>query len=1245
MVELFTLPGNAVVQAGAGTGKTHSLVTLCLHLLGGVGRPEPLAPARLCAVTFTEKAAAELKGRLRQRVDKLAQGLCDEPDLVRTAQGALPPVDLWRRVRRDLGLAQIGTIHSLCAQILRRHVAVAGLDPSFALLDEVDSRRLLHDSCDDTVLQALDGRLGAEPAAAARRLCAEFGFRGGGKFGAGLADELAGVVASLGESGRDLRALVEATGGLSLARAEAGFAQARAAVPVELAALEAALREKGAASASGQKATDALAAFRAAGAAALSAAQPGRLALSWQPLRAVCAALVKRGNGVLPDAIGAAAKAFDALCEADAGVRACGLARDLAALVAAAVERHRLGKTRASALDFDDLTRLARDVLVHEPSVRASEQARLGVLLIDEFQDTSRTQLELFSALASAPLAVVGDRKQSIYEFRGADVAGAQAFAARLVEGGAGTHVLRESRRSRPALVSFANLLFERVLSAGDHPFDTQFGPADALTAFRPAGPAGPCAELVDVAGPGVEAEAEAVARRIAALLSPAAPERVYDGDTARPLRGGDIAILLRRFTNVEAFRRALLACRIPHLVLKGKGFHEAREVLDLLALLALACDPDDALALATVLRSPLGPVSDDGLVLLARAPHEDGPGRGLDRRSLTDPAVRAVLAPDDAEAVDRLARLLAGVQREVDRLGPSALLEAVVAATDFVAAHAGGLYGEQAAANIDKLIEQARAHELSGGTVRTFLARMTRLVDEEAGEAFAPVVEERDPHAVRILTVHAAKGLEFPVVVLPECAALATQSFSGNVLLDPDLGVAVKVRGVDGARRWGPHGSAVKERRQQRDVAQSRRLFYVAATRARDLLLLSGRAAGKAESWRGHVDKVRDEALALGLLRVTGEPGASAAPLQRSVISQRPELARELFAGALPAALDPLGGEVARADSPPPVFARPAVQRPEPVDRDSALADSLGAQRVSRTPATADPEVAGAVALVERAVQHAPPQTTVSIPVTQLADAVVCARRYQLLHELRLEERPDPEPELPDPLGPEADAPVTSLGTLAHRLLEFAPLSLQGDRLRAALDRLVTLEGHDPEACTDVVEAVVRFVESPLAKRMAAAPEGRLRRELPFMLRVPGSGSPELLVRGQLDALLLDDGGATVIDYKLSRARDVEAYSRQLDTYALAAHALVEGAVPVRTGIVFLRSPGAPWAERPAPDAPALEQIRSSLVSAGQSLARGRQTGEWPRIDPAKCAAISCGFLRRCHPGASEGGDGRPEA
>jgi ATP-dependent exoDNAse (exonuclease V) beta subunit len=1111
-----------VIQAGAGTGKTHSLVSLCVELLG---RQDPLPPAKLWAVTFTEKAAAELKGRIRSRLDELA--------------GRDPS---WRRVRRDLGLAQIGTIHSLCGQILRRHAAAAGVDPAFTVLDEEQARRFVREACEGTALRALEGALGAPLREAARRLCAEMGLRTQGKFGIGLADELAALLQKLGETAASPSKLVPDP------RAAADDdARARRQLDRALLDLRAALSKSG-------KDAPPLPG------PALDAYAPGELAQAWRDVRR-CSPLHLRAQGPDKEVVLAARDAFEGLLNADAGVRGAALAGDLAALAGHAAERHRELKARRGALDFDDLTRLCRELLATHAVVRAAERERVGALLVDEFQDTSRAQIEIFEQLAGdRPVIVVGDRKQSIYEFRGADVASAQGYAGRLLAGGAERLVLGESRRARPALVRFANLLFSRALAASGEAFQTPFSADDALTAFRPPGPGGACAELLDVPGVGVEAEAEMVSRRIATLLAAGSPERVHDKDEQpRPVRGGDVAVLFRKFTNLEAFRRALLRRRIPHLVYKGRGFHGAREVMDLVALLAAAVDPDDDLALAAVLRAPFGPLSDDALVLLAQR-----------RWSLDD---ASGLAPDDAEALARMRDLLHGLRSEVDRLGPAALLEAALAETDYVAACAGGLYGEQAAANVEKLLALARGAELRGESARAFLAGLRRLADDEAREAEAAVVEERDPHAVRLLTVHAAKGLEFPVVFVPECASPSFTAGAERVLLDPDVAFAVKARGADGKRRWGAQGAAIGARRRSRELAQMRRLFYVAVTRARDFLVLSGRAAKKEESWRLWIDQVAPEAIEGGLLKLVRDPGAAPA-------------------------IAPAG---------------------TPVDPE-ALAELGPAEH---------PEVDRLAAAVS------PAAATVAATVTQLADAAMCARRYQLLHELRLEERPDREHPLPDPLGDEPGSPATALGTLAHRLLELVPLELDGRQRRAELERLLALEGEDPAAHAEVLDAGCAFLDSALGRRMAAAKRGRLQREQPFTLRLSSPSVQELLVRGQIDALLVDED-VTVVDYKLSQARDTVRYAAQLDAYALAAHELLsEAPRAVRTGVVFLRSKGAPFVER-VPAAP--EQTRTRLLDAARSIADGRRTGIWPMIGSALCREIGCGFIRRCHPAEEEG-------
>jgi len=351
------------------------------------------------------------------------------------------------------------------------------------------------------------------------------------------------------------------------------------------------------------------------------------------------------------------------------------------------------------------------------------------------------------------------------------------------------------------------------------------------------------------------------------------------------------------------------------------------------------------------------------------------------------------------------------------------------------------------------------------------------------------------------------------------------------------------------------------------------RRLFYVAVTRARDFLVLSGRAAKKEESWRLWIDQVAPEAIEGGLLKLVRDPGAA-----------------------------------------------PAIALAGPPVDPEALAELGPAEH---------PEVDRLAAAVS------PAAATVAATVTQLADAAMCARRYQLLHELRLEERPDREHPLPDPLGDEPGSPATALGTLAHRLLELVPLELDARQRRAELERLLALEGEDPAAHAEVLDAGCAFLDSALGRRMAAAKRGRLQREQPFTLRLSSPSVQELLVRGQIDALLVDED-VTVVDYKLSQARDTARYAAQLDAYALAAHELLsEAPRAVRTGVVFLRSKGAPFVER-VPAAP--EETRTRLLDAARSIADGRRTGMWPMIGSALCREISCGFIRRCHPAEEEG-------
>ncbi|MBS2024604.1 MAG: UvrD-helicase domain-containing protein, partial [Deltaproteobacteria bacterium] len=802
-----------------------------------------------------------------------------EPDLFATldARGAPPPDPaVWHKARRDLGQAQIGTLHSLCAQLLRRHAASAGLDPAFDLLDELESRALLRESCERAVLNALDGDGPAR--AAAERLVGEWNYRGQSKFVRGLADELEVLARLLAESGTTPAELVRAAPALDVEAALTAELAARRRLANALEELALAVRQSGSSSQTAQRWLEAAGAFAGVRDRVLACA-PGELRAIWpllEPVEAGVYAALHTKAGALKDAQVEARAAFEHLVACEADVRASRLAPELTLLSDRALALHADEKARAGVLEFDDLTRRARELLASRPEVRAAEQARFGAILVDEFQDTSRGQLDLLRHLAGAfaeggrRLLVVGDWKQSIYEFRGADLSGVRGFAEGALRSGAEAFALRDSRRSMPALVDACNQLFQGVLGQGTEPFEAPFRPGtDDLVAVRQTRADAPRVELLSYEASastlkGAPLEADSVARRIAALLTPEAPERVYDRradgtEDARAPRGGDVAILLRSLTHIDDYRRALLRWRIPHVLFKGRGFHQTREVLDLRALLSLLFDDRDEAAIATVLRSPLGPLSDDALAILALTPKADEPppekprpGR-LRLPRLRDPLVLEQLAPDDRACAERLWSLIQRLRRASARLGPAALLEAALTETDYVASLGGGLFGEQAAANIGKLLDLARAVERKGGGVRDLLNRLDLLDDEVAGEPEAPVTEQTDPHAVRILTVHASKGLEFPIVVVPDCGA-PSPNLQNRVLLDPDLGLALKVRTLTGKPGFGAAGGRVDQRRKAREQAESRRLLYVAATRARDLLVLSGLPA-RQPCWRTWLD------------------------------------------------------------------------------------------------------------------------------------------------------------------------------------------------------------------------------------------------------------------------------------------------------------------------------------------------------------------------------------------------------
>jgi ATP-dependent exoDNAse (exonuclease V) beta subunit len=870
-----------VVQAGAGTGKTHALVTLYLHLVTGLSmRPGPLSPGRILVITFTDKAAGELRERIAARLARVVEeGITAEPTLVAAARalGREPTsARLLRRALVELGRAPIGTFHAFGRAFLRRHAFVAALDPELDLLDEAEARLRSVDAARAAVLAALEA---ADPAVEA--LVDQLGF--GGRDGAGLVDVVADLRGRRAEEGRSAVGLAAAYEPVQLADERARALRAT--------------RDALAAFAGLGDAVGKLSAPRLhvlAGAAGADELGDGRAGGFLASLRAELSALraTKGAGDALRDVRERYKEASEALLAADAAIEAAPRARALEQLVGDAAARYAGWKRGARCADFADLITVPRDLLRDRTTLLAEEASRYEALLVDEFQDTNVAQAELVRLLAQGVSGqgvggrqfVVGDRKQSIYEFRGADVGVFTTVTESLRASGATEVVLRRSFRSAPAVVALCNELFARAFDVG--PRSTAWSLSfererDGLLAQR-AVPSDSGAELLRVPRADDDktpadvlrrAEARAIAQRMRALL-----------DSGR--RPGELALLLRRYTHLPTYLAALARAGLPYYVVRGRGFYEAQEIRDVASLLLLLHDGDDRLALVAVLRSPLCGLSDDGLLSLE--------GHGALRLGAILRGERADLDADDRGRLDALAARVLRLRAVMARLGPTRLLGAIVDDFDLRAILAGQRDGVQRIANLEQLIARAATLEEDpsgpAGDLPRFARWIARAVRPLAAleASAAQVVDERDD-VIRVMSIHQAKGLEFPVVFVADCGA-QEMAERGRVFYDADEGLGLMAPSDEpGEWRHTTASARVRGVREARRRAESLRLFYVAATRAADRVVFSGERGRAAAGWRRELDDLLAAPGGAALLTVVDARPLSAVPAPSAPIHSVP--------------------------------------------------------------------------------------------------------------------------------------------------------------------------------------------------------------------------------------------------------------------------------------------------------------------------------------------------------------------
>jgi len=1284
------LDANLVLAAGAGAGKTHALVSVALGLYIGAGSREPCEPTRVWAVTFTEKAARELRQRIVQRASALAAdpvgALADEAELAAMLGEREVSAARWQAIAEQLPAAPIGTFHSLCAQLLRGFAVEAGVDPSFGVLDENNANELFARTLDEVLLRDLEGDEDSHTRAAARAL-------GGPDT---LRAALRRLHAKLGEEGRDPDSLIVDAQG----RPQPGFDRAAAQAELDEACRQLSASIELLAESSEDRLRPTLRALTIER-GRIGGCEPEAVR-RWYPAM-IRVAGQRRGKGTLPkrarrvwepfaDAWERVQDAVASLAEQDLAVRIVALLRT----IAAAYEHE---KQRLQVLDFVDLVRGAHDLLRDDPIVRRQVKQRVAALLVDEFQDTNALQLDLVHLLAEArdherpvgpgarasealPIgarcfAAVGDRKQSIYEFRGADVSLFQTLAAQARRGASGFRLeaLRRSWRSRPGLVEFANQLFSRLLISDD-PEGFAVDWVEEVDRLEPVredheDQAGLPAVQLLVGDPNDDArsrrghEARRLAEHVRLLLDARPPlGRTDKHGRPKPLRGADVAILMRTHSHVARYRKALSDAGIASVVVGGRGFYAAREVRELAVLMLAIADPRDPLACAGVWRSPVWGISDAAIVELA----------GAERLRLADhtQGCTVELEPLDAGAVTHMARLVDRLHHELDRLGPARVLRFAVDRLGLREVLAWDDAGEQRIANVDKLLALLGSREFAGlgavATARRLLERGEDLLDREAP---AEVAAAADPNAVRIMTVHAAKGLEFPVVIVPELGA-EPRGQEGPVLFERELGLAVVSPDLVGRRRPSVHAVAITERLAARRDAESRRLLYVAATRARDLLVLLGEAPeGQARegsgNWRRLIDAVLPEFDELvevvdagPVIQVNADLGDDQASATRWLLD-RVEAVRAAAVGHS-AAPDAAGSDPAESSN---SFVNVA-DSPAPIDEPRGRASTDSPAELSAALARSEP-------LHLRDCE-------LDISLSALAEFDKCPRRYLLsqvvgldtpAHEQReamrglqllpFVPRKTHDEDDPGDRPPPSLAEARARGRLVHYLLGRVDLDRLGDDPERALDSFADQDHIPADLWEQLRDDLLRFAGRPWVAAVIAAHREdprRVMRSLPFALELHGEHEHEheheagpllettrpqldlfsppptttaapppegrVIVRGRVDLVWIDDDGRlNLVDWQYGRAPPDRAAILDANepggfrrlTQAWALRRLWGPAIPLRAGAVFLREAGADADPRLEElDAAALSSFERRLRWAAARLLTVELAGEDPR-------------------------------
>jgi len=1099
------------LAAGAGCGKTFVLTQRFLSYLDP-GILDPSAELHeLVAITFTDAAAREMRDRIRRRCyERYTQSLDS------TERQA------WNELIRSLEGARISTIHSFCANLLRSHAAEAEVDPRFDQLDPAAADLLRLQTVDDHLRQLLlagDERV--------IELATRFGLRSlrdnvvrllGKNPAAVIANWVEKTPEQLASTWRDFfhETVVPAAKAAILASEPVGHIQEICkTAQVSKPSLEEHFAEI-------LEVLDQLPDCKS----------PRSMLERLNKLARVQGVCSKKDwdDPEQYSHYAATAKAVRESLKKSALYfsledtplhEAASTGLELLRLVNEVASYYDQVKRNQNVLEFDDLLLRAYRLLTDSryPAIRENLNRGTQLLLVDEFQDTDPLQVAIVKAFCGDDwqdrgLFVVGDFKQSIYRFRGAEPRVSSELRATLPE--ESRLSLTTSFRSNPAVLDFVNALFHSA-------FGEQYEPLQPnRTQLAPP----PSVEFLWATGEGEQEEdeysrrlgkkkqarvreARYIARRLAQLIDAGEPIVAADNATgARPLQLGDIAILMRSLSDVAIYEEALREQGLDYYLAGGHAFYAQQEIYDILHLLRAIASAADELSLAGVLRSPIFALEDETLFWLTQS-------RGSLNAGLFSKSLPKSLAKTENAKVVRAATILGNLRERKDHLLVAELLGEALRQTGYDALLLSEFLGQRKMANVLKLVEQARAIDrTSPGDLNGFITQLSEFVVRMPKEALAATQSEGD--VIRIMTIHGAKGLEFPLVVVPDLDRKGHAS-ERKPVFDEQLGALVPAEIKNNHVGWDLYRFVEL----QQDQEERKRLLYVACTRAADYLILSSSIVDLAKPTSDWL-KFLSQRFELQTGRCIANLPANYGEPQVLVTCEEPEVDRKSVEKQRGTDLEKLV-ENTRQLVETGAGIVPDSVRPIPVDTGSR-------QRFSFS------RLSGSIVRQTR-------------PTTEAVSS----------HCSSLDPR--------------------SFGTLIHAVLERVDFKRDNDILGLCLHLAsLHMENNEQRAAQEAARLVEKFLRSNRATKLADAKD--IHREIEFVLPWPPGQQPfeGRSIEGVIDCLYQDASGDWhVLDYKSNQVdaagvpETAQHYAMQMFVYSLACEQAL-GAAPVESVLHFLR-------------------------------------------------------------------------